>query len=390
MEELESNSVQLIITSPPYGNIKDYGLDEQIGFFDSFEDYFKRLKSVWKECYRVLEPQCRMVINVGDQYLRTVDYGRYRILSIASEIINDCTALGFDFLGDVIWQKISTTNTTGGCSLMGSIYYPRNGLLTYDYEHILIFKKVRGKKKKVDLKTKELSKITLSEWKKWYTGHWRFPGIVQDAHLAMFPEELPYRIIRMFSFIGDTVLDPFVGSGTTLKVAKFLFRKGIGYEINQDFKPIINKKILEAKTGNFKDFQYLLSNIHQKGLSGHVKIDYEKQKQKGILILRDKNDSEIILDYMLFDDDVMNKESIIKEFKSKFEENTVQYYLKGKEGWNSCKNYVIVINAPESKKKEILRFGENHLNGIEFSKKIQLIYIDEVISEKFHINHLFQ
>ena len=97
MEELEDNSVQLIVTSPPYGKIKDYGLDDQIGFFDSFEDYFQRLRSVWKECYRVLEPECKMVINVGDQYLRTTQYGRYRILSIASRIITDCVDLGFDF-----------------------------------------------------------------------------------------------------------------------------------------------------------------------------------------------------------------------------------------------------------------------------------------------------
>ena len=201
MEELEDNSVQLIITSPPYARIKDYGTEEQIGFNDSFDQYFNRLKSVWKECYRVLESQSRLIINVGDQYLRTSEYGRYRILSIASRIIEDCVNIGFDFLGDLIWQKVSTTNTTGGCSLMGSLYYPRNGLITYDYEHILIFKKHKGKAKKIDLERKELSKISLTEWKKWFIGHWRFSGVIQKEHIAMFPEELPYRLIRMFSFI---------------------------------------------------------------------------------------------------------------------------------------------------------------------------------------------
>lgn len=390
MEELEDNSVQLIVTSPPYGKIKDYGLDDQIGFFDSFEDYFKRLKSVWKECYRVLEPKCRMVINVGDQYLRTTQYGRYRIISIASRIINDCVELGFDFLGDVIWQKISTTNTTGGCSLMGSIYYPRNGLLTYDYEHILIFKKHEGKKKKINPQIKELSKIALSEWKKWYTGHWRFPGIVQKEHIAMFPEELPYRIIRMFSFIGDKILDPFVGSGTTLKVTKSLFRKGIGYELNENFKNIIEKKILEAKEGNFKDFQYLLFKLYQKGLAEDIQFNFEKQKQKGIVILKNKNQSEIILDYMLFEDDTLNYENIFKEFKSKVEENTIQYYLKGKEGWNSYNNYIIVVNAHKSEKNEIMNFGKNQLNNLKISKKFQIISIDDVISSKFQINQLFK
>ncbi len=390
MEELEDNSVQLIVTSPPYGKIKDYGLDDQIGFFDSFEDYFQRLRSVWKECYRVLEPMCRMVINVGDQYLRTTQYGRYRILSIASRIITDCVDLGFDFLGDIIWQKISTTNTTGGCSLMGSIYYPRNGLLTYDYEHILIFKKYKGKKKKINPQIKELSKISLSEWKKWYTGHWRFPGIVQKEHIAMFPEELPYRIIRMFSFIGDNILDPFVGSGTTLKVAKSLFRKGIGYELNENFKQIIENKILEAKEGIFKDFQYLLFKLYQKGLSEEIQFIFEKQKQKGIVILRDKKNSEIILDYLLIEDETIENENIFKEFKSKFEENTIQYYLKEKEGWNSYKNYIIVVNAHKSNKNEIMNIGKNQLNNLGISKKLQFIFIDELISDKFQINQIFQ
>lgn len=390
MEELEDNSVQLIVTSPPYGKIKDYGLDDQIGFFDSFEDYFQRLRSVWKECYRVLEPECKMVINVGDQYLRTTQYGRYRILSIASRIITDCVDLSFDFLGDIIWQKISTTNTTGGCSLMGSIYYPRNGLLTYDYEHILIFKKYKGKKKKIDPQIKELSKISLSEWKKWYTGHWRFPGIVQKEHIAMFPEELPYRIIRMFSFIGDNILDPFVGSGTTLKVAKSLFRKGIGYELNENFKQIIENKILEAKEGIFKDFQYLLFKLYQKGLSEEIQFNFEKQKQKGIVILRDKKNSEIILDYLLIEDETIENEKIFKEFKSKFEENTIQYYLKEKEGWNSYKNYIIVVNAHKSNKNEIMNIGKNQLNNLGISKKLQFIFIDELISDKFQINQIFQ
>ncbi|MFX1338779.1 MAG: DNA-methyltransferase [Promethearchaeota archaeon] len=390
MEELEKNSIQLIVTSPPYGKIKNYGLDDQIGFFDSFDDYFKRLKSVWKECYRVLEPKCRMVINVGDQYLRTTHYGRYRILSIASRIVMDCVNLGFDFLGDIIWQKISTTNTTGGCSLMGSIYYPRNGLLTYDYEHILIFKKYEGKKRRSALQIKELSKISLSEWKKWYTGHWRFPGIIQREHIAMFPEDLPYRIIRMFSFIGDTILDPFVGSGTSLKVAKSLFRKGIGYEINEDFKKVIENKILEAKEGLFKDFQYLLFRFYQKGLNEEIKFDFETQKQKGIVILKDKANSKIILDYLLFEDDKINHENIIKEFKAKFEENAIQYYLKEKQGWNSFNNYIIIVNAHKSIKNEIMNIGKNLMNELGITKKLQIIFIDVVISDKFRINQFFK
>lgn len=390
MEEIDNNTVQLIITSPPYGRIKDYGSQEQIGFSDSFMIYFERLKRVWEECYRVLEPQCRMIINIGDQYLRTSEYGRYRILSIASQIINDCLDLGFDFLGDIIWQKISTTNTTGGCSLMGSIYYPRNGLLTYDYEHILIFKKHNGKARKIDRQIKELSKISLTEWKKWFVGHWRFPGIIQKEHIAMFPEELPYRLIRMFSFIGDTILDPFLGSGTTLKVAKSLFRKGIGYEINKDFRKIIEDKINHGQIGYFKDYQLMIYKIFQKSRKEGFKISFENQKQKGILVLENQNSFQIILDYLLIETEKYNEKKIIKELKSKIKENPIQNYLIENNKWNHYINYVVIINSNFSDKKEFINLIKNFLNHLESSKTFQIIFYDQVISKEFQISNFFK
>jgi len=389
MGEVEDSAIQLIITSPPYGQIKNYGSKNQIGFFDSFEDYFQRLKNVWTECFRVLEPQCRMVINIGDQYLRTKEYGRYRILSIQSKIIEDCQKIGFDFLGDIIWQKVSTTNTTGGCSLMGSIYYPRNGLLTYDYEHILIFKKPHGKGRKVNLKIKEMSKISLSEWKKWFIGHWKFPGVIQKEHIAMFPEELPYRLIRMFTFIGDTVLDPFVGSGTTLKVAKSLFRKSIGYEINEYFQPTINNKIKEAKIGYFKDFQYLLYTLFKRSRQENFDIIYQEQKQKGIIALENFNKKKTILDYFLIQNNDLFKEEIEKEINAKLEENTVQNYLKEKLDWITLSNYIIVINSNLHLFSKIKDSFENCLRSYKNKKDVRIILFDDIISDKFQFNTLF-
>jgi len=389
MDEVNENSIQLILTSPPYGKIKDYGSKSQIGFSDSFEDYFQRLKNVWTECYRVLEPQCRMIINVGDQYLRTTEYGRYRVLSIASKIIEDCQKIGFDFLGDIIWQKVSTTNTTGGCSLMGSIYYPRNGLLTYDYEHILIFKKPFGKGRKIDLKIKEMSKISLTEWKKWFVGHWKFPGIIQKEHIAMFPDELPYRLIRMFSFIGDTILDPFAGSGTSLKVAKILFRKSIGYEINKDFQSLIQTKIESAKVGNIKDFQYLLYKLFQKTSNSKIDIVYQKQKKKGIIILQNQSKQKIIIDYFLIENNNSNKEELEKEINAKLEENTVQNYLKEKLDWEDFINYVIIVNSHPLLYDKIKIFIERYLKKYNFKKKLQSVLYNEIISEKFQIQNIF-
>ncbi|MFX1588427.1 MAG: DNA methyltransferase, partial [Promethearchaeota archaeon] len=322
----------------------------------------------------------------GDQYLRTIKFGRYRILSIASQIINDCIEIGFDFLGDIIWQKVSTTNTTGGCTLMGSIYYPRNGLITYDYEHILIFKKHQGKTKKVDLKRKEFSKISLSEWKKWFVGHWSFPGVQQKEHIAMFPDELPYRIIRMFSLIGDRVLDPFVGSGTSLKVAKSLFRKGIGYELNEDFKPIIENKISTSQIGDFKDYQYLLYTIYKKSQNCGFKISFEKQKQKGIIILENLEGQEIVIDYLLIDEERFDEKFYDNEIKVKLDENTIQNYLNSTPNWERFRNYVIVINSKFPNNKKIQNVGKKISNH---KKKIQFRMFEEIIDDNFNILDLF-
>lgn len=242
MKEVPDKSVHLIITSPPYWQLKDYGSKDQIGFNDSYEDYINNLSLVWKECHRVLHNGCRLCINIGDQFARSVYYGRYKIIPIRTEIIKFCETIGFDYMGAIIWQKPTTMNTTGGASVMGSFPYPRNGIIKIDYEFILIFKKP-GDPPKISKELKEKSKLTKEEWNEYFSGHWRFNGVKQSGHLAMFPEELPKRLIKMFSFIGDTVFDPFLGSGTTSLAAINLNRSSIGYEINEKFLPVIKEKL---------------------------------------------------------------------------------------------------------------------------------------------------
>ncbi len=242
MTELAENSVHLAITSPPYWQLKDYGTDNQIGFHDSYENYINNLNLVWKECYRVLHNGCRLCVNIGDQFARAVYYGRYKVIPIREEIIKFCENIGFDYMGAIIWQKVTTSNTTGGGVQMGSYPYPRNGILKLDYEFILVFKKL-GDAPKPTKEQKELSKMTAEEWNTFFAGHWNFTGARQNNHIAMFPEELPRRLIKMFSFIGETVLDPFAGSGTTSLAAKNLDRNSVGFEINQEFLPIIKEKL---------------------------------------------------------------------------------------------------------------------------------------------------
>lgn len=241
MEEIPGSSLQLVVTSPPYWQLKDYGSSDQIGYNHTYEEYINNLNLVWSECYRVLEDGCRLCVNIGDQFARAVYYGRYKIIPIRTEIIKFCEIIGFDYMGAIIWQKVTTCNTTGGATVMGSFPYPRNGILKLDYEFILIFKK-QGISKPVSSELREKSKMTTEEWNQYFSGHWNFAGEKQDKHLAMFPEELPKRIIKMFTFVGDTVLDPFLGSGTTILAAKNLDRNSIGYEINADFLPAIKER----------------------------------------------------------------------------------------------------------------------------------------------------
>jgi len=255
MKEVKDGSVHLIITSPPYWQLKDYGSNQQIGFNDSYEDYINNLNLVWRECFRVLQDGCRLCINVGDQFARSVYYGRYKIIPIRTEIIKFCEMIGFDYMGAIIWQKQTTMNTTGGATVMGSFPYPRNGILKIDYEFILIFKKP-GNPPKVSKDIKEKSKLSKEEWSEYFSGHWNFNGERQTKHLAMFPEELPRRLIKMFSFIGDTVLDPFLGSGTTTLAAKNLGRNSIGYEINKKFLPIIKEKIGARNLNLLEDAEF--------------------------------------------------------------------------------------------------------------------------------------
>lgn len=270
MALIDDLSVHLVITSPPYWQLKDYGNEKQLGFNQSYEQYINNLNLVWKESYRVLHHGCKLCVNIGDQFARAVYYGRYKVIPIRTEIIKFCESIGFDYMGAIIWQKKTTSNSTGGASLMGSYPYPNNGIISIDYEFILIFKKL-GKAPKPTLPNKEQSKMTTEEWKTFFSGHWNFPGTKQGQHLAMFPEELPRRLIKMYSFVGDTVLDPFAGSGTTNKVAQELSRNSIGYEINPDFIPIIRDRINPIQAGLF-DSEYHFKEQHLNSFQAEKEI----------------------------------------------------------------------------------------------------------------------
>lgn len=289
MSEIADKSVHLIITSPPYWQLKDYGVEEQIGFDDTYEDYINNLNLVWSECHRVLHPGCKICINIGDQFARSVYYGRYKVVPIRTEIIKFLETIGYDYMGAIIWQKVTTTNTTGGASVMGSYPYPRNGILKLDYEFILIFKKL-GTPPKISREIKERSKLSNKEWNQYFTGHWNFPGVKQDKHLAMFPEELPRRLIKMFSFIGETVLDPFLGSGTTSIMAMLLNRNSIGYELNTDFQDFITKRFDDLSKDITINAKWEISKKQQSLIDYQKKIDVLPYKFKDMTCFNKKTD----------------------------------------------------------------------------------------------------
>lgn len=310
LNQVNDKSVQLIVTSPPYWQLKDYGAKEQIGFNDSYEEYINNLNLVWQECNRVLADGCRLCINIGDQFARSVYYGRYKVIPIRTEIIRFCESLGMDYMGAIIWQKTTTMNTSGGGAIMGSFPYPRNGILKMDYEFILIFKKL-GNAPKPTPQQKAASQMTKDEWNQYFSSHWHFNGIKQMGHMAMFPEELPKRLIKMFSFVGETVLDPFAGSGTTSLAAKHLGRNSIGYEINKEFGPVIKEKLCtdqislcndsqvifiedkEGVTHTFEDLPYVFHDPHKmdkkidvKKLQFGSKIDNQEQKREDLFTVK--------------------------------------------------------------------------------------------------------
>ena len=245
MSMIPDESVNLIITSPPYWTLKDYDVDGQIGKgSNSYDYYINELNKVWKECVRVLAPDGKICINIMP-FLLTGKAARFarretRLVLGDIEKFMDSTGCMFQF-GLYIWDKRKIARF----SSFGSYPYPPNIFSTYPYEWITVFSK-EGKRKPVPKDIKEKSRLTTKEWQKWAINSiWEMqPAKAKvEGHPAPFPKELPMRLIKLYSFWGDTVLDPFAGTGTTLLAAQELGRKSIGFELNPEYIKLIDKKL---------------------------------------------------------------------------------------------------------------------------------------------------
>lgn len=249
MEDLDDESIDLVITSPPYFSLKDYDNKKQIGINQKYKEYKESLEKVWSECIRVLKPDGKLCINIMplfDKGENTEKKIKRRITKIQiDEITHFMENTGDMFLLSLyIWDKRKIARF----SSFGSYPYPTNIFSTYPYEWIIVYSKY-GKRKQPSKKIKEKSKITQKEWADFAINSiWEMnPAKAKDiGHPAPFPEELPRRIIKLHSFYGDTILDPFCGSGTALKVAEELGRNSVGYDINKKYISLAKKRLSQS------------------------------------------------------------------------------------------------------------------------------------------------
>ena len=245
MQEIPDSSVHLIVTSPPYPMIELWDeLFESVGCND-FNDMHKYLALVWKECYRILVNGGIACINIGDA-LRKID-GNFQLYPNHVKIIEQCEAIGLTSLPYILWKK----PTKRPNAFLGSGFIPPNAYITQDCEFILLFRKGSTRPFPPKDLYRYASHYSIDERNAWFTQIWQLPGARQEnSHLsrrvAAFPKEIAYRLIRMFSVIGDTVVDPFLGTGTTMKVAMNTHRNSIGYEINPQLIPTIEEQLNEG------------------------------------------------------------------------------------------------------------------------------------------------
>lgn len=253
MDEIPDESIHLMITSPPYFNAKMYSknpLKDDLGNIHDIDEWFEKINLVWREVFRVLQPGRKAFINIMNLPIR-LNNGGFRTLNLVGKTIDNCEEIGFIFKRDIIWQKTNAVRAH-----FGTYPYPGGILINNMHEFILEFDKPerKGFRKYSHLtkEEKEESKLDKEFWlsiKKSDVWLMKPQGSGDSRkHIAPFPYELPFKLIKAFSFVNESVLDPFVGSGTTLLAAADLRRNGFGYELNES--------IAHSALSNLKNYQH--------------------------------------------------------------------------------------------------------------------------------------
>jgi site-specific DNA-methyltransferase (adenine-specific) len=251
------DSVHLVVTSPPYWKLKRYNESPgQMGHIEDYEAFLEDLRRVWAETYRVLVPGGRLVCVVGDVCLSRKEHGRHVVVPLHADICVLCRKLRFDNLNPIIWHKISNAvfeaNTTS--KFLGKPYEP-NAIVKNDIEFILMQRKPGGYRQPTG-EQRRRSMIPKAEFNEWFRQIWTITGASTKAHPAPYPLELATRLVRMFSFHGDTVLDPFCGSGTTMLAAMKWHRNSIGIEIDRDYCRLAAKRMFDENQDLFSSSSF--------------------------------------------------------------------------------------------------------------------------------------
>lgn len=247
---IDDESVHLVVTSPPYWTLKRYNDgDGQLGHVKEYEAFLQELNRVWREVYRVLAPGGRLVCVVGDVCLSRKANGRHVVVPLHADICVACRKIGFDNLNPIIWHKIANANyeVAGNGGFLGKPYEP-NAIIKNDIEFILMQRKPGGYRKPTEAQ-RDLSRIAESDFASWFQQFWNMTGAsTKGGHPAPFPLELAYRLVRMFSFAGDTVLDPFCGTGTTMLAAMKCGRNSIGIEIDAKYHQLAASRLIGERS----------------------------------------------------------------------------------------------------------------------------------------------
>lgn len=256
---IKNESVHLILTSPPYWTLKRYREHpEQMGHIEDYENFITELSKVWKECYRILTPGGRLICVVGDVCLSRKKYGRHVVVPLHADIAVSCRKIGFDNLNPIIWHKIAnaTYEVSNGSKFLGKPYEP-NSIIKNDIEFILMQRKPGGYRQPTE-RQRDLSKISKEEYKEWFQQFWNITGASTKEHPAPFPLELANRLVRMFSFYGDAVVDPFCGTGTTMLAAIKSHRNSIGVEIDPHYCKMILHRLQKETEDLFNETEIKL------------------------------------------------------------------------------------------------------------------------------------
>lgn len=267
LADLEDESVNLVVTSPPYFNIKDYNIENgggsegQLGDIDDYARFIEMLDDVWKECYRVLQPGGRLCVVVGDVLQSRSEHGTHRVIPLHATIQEHATSIGFDNLAPIIWYKIGNANLEAGgnARFLGKPYEP-GAVVKNDIEYILLLRKSDGYRSPSTAE-RILSALEADTHQLMFQQLWDdIKGERQTNHPAPYPVDLAERLIRMFSFVGDTVLDPFAGTGSTAVAASRWGRNSINVELEQEYFESAEERI-KSERGTLTNYQNLTVNV---------------------------------------------------------------------------------------------------------------------------------